>query len=249
MKNHIKTLALLSAVAFAASLQAGVTETDGLGTSWIGTPNFATYANPTPLNNPNGAFSAEGNYGTGGSGTFGGLAQGFYLTAGGTLDNIQLSLAGAANTFNVFLYDFGPFSSYVQGTGATVNPVSNGGSAANLFTPGLQFVYNGGAGGALNIAKLQFSGGDAVSLLANEYYVLAIEPTTAAASQWSRGGGSTTGLYGQGYRLNQFTAAPGQYGAINGGVREFGLAVTVPEPSAIALLGLGLAGLLIRRKA
>jgi hypothetical protein len=249
MKNHIKALAVLAAVALAASVQAGVTETDGLGTSWIGTPSFNTYANPTPLNNPNGAYSVEGNYGTGGSGGFGGLAQGFRLTSGGTLDNIQISLAGAANTFNVFLYDFGPFSSYVQAGSATVWPAAIGGTAVNLLSSGLSFTYNGGAGGALNIAKVQFSGADAVSLLANEYYVFAIEPTTSAATQWSRGGGSTTGLYGQGYRLNQFTAAPGQYGAINGGVREFGLAVTVPEPSTFAFLGLGLAALLIRRKA
>jgi hypothetical protein len=249
MKNSIKALAMLSAMTLALSAQAGVTETDGLGTSWIGTPNFNTYANPTPLNNPNGAFSVEGNFGTGGSGTFGGLAQGFYLTAGGALDNIQIPLAGAANTFNVFLYDFGPFSSYAQAGSATVNPASNGGSAVNLLSSGLQFVYNGGAGGTLNIAKLQFSGADSVSLVANEYYVFAIEPTTAAATQWSRGGGSTTGLYGQGYRLNQFSGAPGQYGAINGGVREFGLAITVPEPSTFAFLGLGLAALIIRRKA
>jgi hypothetical protein len=248
MKSHLKALAMLSAVALAASVQAGVTETDGLGTSWIGTPNFNTYANPTPLNNPNGAFSAEGNYGTGGAG-FGGLAQGFYLTSGGTLDNIQISLSGGANTFNIHLYDVGPFSSYVQGGSATVNPVSNGGTAVDLLSSGLAFTYNGGAAGALNVAQLVFSGADAVSLLANEYYVFAIEPTTSAATFWSRGGGSTTGLYGQGYRLTQFTAAPGQYGAINGGVREFGLAVTVPEPGSMALLGLGLAALFIRRKA
>jgi hypothetical protein len=249
MKSYIKALAVLSALALTLSVQAGVSETDGLGTSWIGTPNFATYPNPTPLANPSGAFSAEGNYGTGGSGTFGGLAQGFYLTAGGTLDNIQISLSGGVNSFNIFLYDFGPFSSYTQGGSATVNPVSNGGTAVNLLSSGLSFTYNAGAAGALNIAKLQFSGADAVSLLANEYYVFAIEPLTSASSYWSRGGGSTTGLYGQGYRLNQFTAAPGQYGAINGGVREFGLAVTVPEPSTFAFLGLGLAALFIRRKA
>lgn len=239
MKPLIKTIAVFSMLALAVSAKAGVSESDGLGTSWLGTPTFDSYPNPNPFNNPNGAFSAEGNYGSGGSGGFGGLAQGFTLTSGGSLSSVQIGLSGAANTFNIFLYDFGTFSSYTQGGSATVNPVSNGGTAADLLSSGLSFTYNGGAAGALNVAQLTFSGADSVTLNSGEYYVLAIEPTTSAATQWSRGG-ATTSTFGQAYRLNQFSGAPGQYGAINGGVREFGLAVTlVPEPATLTLFGFG----------
>jgi hypothetical protein len=244
MKTRIRSVVAFSMVSVAVSVQAAVTEADGLGTSWLGTPSYATYPNPDPMNNPNGAFSAEGNYGTGGSGSMGGLAQGFSLTQGGTLSSIQLTVSGAPAALNLFLYDVGPVSGYSQGGSATFNPAT----AVNLLSAGLSASYQGGAGGAANVMQLTFSGLDAVSLAANEYYAFAIEPASGGTMYWLRGG-NTPNPYGQLYRLNQFSGAPGQYGAINGGVREAGFAVTVvPEPASMALLGLGAAALVVIRR-
>src|ERR1017187_3750653 len=45
---------------------------------------------------------------------------------------------------------------------------------------------------------------------------------------WARDGVQT--VNGQAYRMNQFSA--GNMGAINGAIRDFGLSVTVPEPTS-----------------
>jgi len=222
---------------FGTAVNAGVSSADGLGTSWLGTPTYVTYANPNPLNNPNGAFVSEGNWGSGG------LAQGFTLSTGGTLSDIQVTLAGVARTFNIFLYDLGPASGYVQNGSATFTP------GTTLFSSmSLQVTYNAGAGGAQNVMQMTFSGADAVSLLPNQYYAFVMQPTTPISNDtfWTRGG-ATPNPGGQAYRLGQFSA--GQYGALNGGVREMGFAVTVvPEPSTVALTGLALSGLFMMRR-
>jgi hypothetical protein len=228
MKSPIKALTILSAVALAASARAGVTEADGLGSSWIGSPTFMTVTSPTL------GTSAEGNYGSGGSGSRGGLAQSFVNTTAGTLNNIQLSVGGTAGAgFNIFLYDLGSASGYTPATSATFSP----GSLTDLLSAGAGFSYAGGGGGAQSVLQLSFSGADAVSLSANEVYGFTIEPTTAAAMTWYRGG-ATAFTGGQAYRLGQFSA--GNYGAINGGIREFDFALTVtpvPEPATMALVG------------
>ncbi|MFO1478029.1 MAG: PEP-CTERM sorting domain-containing protein [Verrucomicrobiota bacterium] len=240
MKSTLKTLTFLSALALGASAQASVTEADGLGSSWLGTPTFTTMASPTT------ATTAEGNYGSGGSGSHGGLAQTFVNTTAGTLSSVQLSMGGSAGAaFNIFLYDLGSATGYAPTTSASFDPSTK----TDLFSSGLSFTYGGGAGGAQSVVQLTFAGADAVSLLSNELYAFAIEPSTATAAQWYRGG-STTFTGGQLYRLGQFTA--GYYGAINGGIRDaaFAATVVVPEPSSIALLGLGAAAFAgrIRRK-
>jgi hypothetical protein len=248
------------ATAAQANTVGGVTvsETDGLGLSWLGTPDFATFPNPTPLANLDGSFNAfvsEGNFNqSAGIVTlnepygFGGLAQGFVLTAGGQLSDLQFGFSGGATTVGVFLFDLGPASGYTTATSATFIPTYNGG-VANLLPGGLQFTYNAGAGGAQNIAQASFSG-TPINLLANEEYVVALEPTVSPSMQWTRSGNVGTPPY-QGYRYNQFGGSLGEYGAINGSIREFSLAVTlVPEPTIMALMGAGIAltGVLIRRR-
>jgi len=265
MKTYIKILSAFSVLALASAAQAntvgGVTvnETDGLGTSWLGTPTFATFPNPTPLSNVgNGgnAYSAEGNFNqANGVVTLdepygqGGLAQTFSLTSGGQLTDLQFGFSGGATTLGVFIFDLGPASGYTVATSSTFTPSYNGG-AADLLPSGLQFTYNAGDGGTLNIADANFTG-TGINLLAGEEYAVALEPTANPSLQWSRSGLLSPNPPDQGYRYNQFGGGTGQYGAINGTIRVFSLAVTVvPEPTVMALMGAGIAltGVLIRRR-
>jgi hypothetical protein len=265
MKTSIKILTAMSVLALATAAQAntagGVTvnETDGLGTSWLGTPTFATFPNPNPIANVGGggnAYSSEGNFNqSAGVVTlnepygFGGLAQTFSLTSGGTLTDLQFGFAGAATTVGVFIFDLGPASGYTVATSSTFTPSYNGG-AADLLPAGLQFTYNGGAAGAANIADANFTG-TGISLQAGEEYAVAIEPTVSPSMYWTRSGALSPNPPDQIYRYNQFGGTIGQYGALNGAIRVASLAVTVtPEPTTMALMGAGIAltGLLIRRR-
>lgn len=231
MKNHLKTFAILSALALASAVQAQVSESDGLGTSWIGTPTFqaSTYSMTT---------TSEGNFGgSGGAGGYGALAQTFDLSTSGTLQNIQLVLAGGVQTYDIEIYDLGayPASGY-PATSATYTP----GSLTSLLPSGTQFTYNAGAAGAQNVAELTFSGADAITLNAGELYAFQIDPTTSTTAYWARDTGSVSSPAGEAYRMNQFSS--GNMGAINGAIRNMDFAVTVaavPEPSSMALLGLG----------
>src|SRR5208282_4627176 len=114
----IKTLVILSALALAATtVQAGVSETDGLGTVWLGTPTFQSGL-PTVFT------TSEGNFGTSnGLAGFGALSQSFDLGSSGKLQNIQLVLAGGVMIYDVELYDLGAYpSSGYPATSASYTP-------------------------------------------------------------------------------------------------------------------------------
>lgn len=249
MKTPVKILVtgLFTTSMLSLPALAGVTETDGLGTSWLGTPTFMTVASQA------GGTTAENNYVGGSSvsgsaGGLGGLGQTFVNTTAGNLSNIQMSVGGSSgHSFTIALYDLGSSGTYTPATSATFTP----GSLTDLFSPGLSYIYNGGAGGAQNVAQLTFSGVDAVALTANEVYAFTIEPTTSGTQpSWYRGG-ATAFTGGQAFRDGQFSA--NNYGALNGAIRDFDMAVTVapvPEPTTLALFGMGLAGIgaMVRRR-
>jgi hypothetical protein len=263
MKTYIKILTAMSVLALATAAQAntvgGVTVnlTGNNGTSWLGTPEFATYPNPSPLVSPN-AFSSENGYGSGvvtGNEPYGngGLAQSFFVPQTVTLTDLQFGFVGAGFTgMGIALYDLGPTSGYSVTTFSSFYPSYNGGGA-NLLPAGLQFTYNGG--GTLQVADLSFAGSTTpITLQANEEYAVALEPTSSPVGfYWSRSGSTGTPAYGEAYRYTTptYISPPGVYSALNGGIREFSLAVNqVPEPTIMALMGAGIAlsGVLIRRR-
>jgi hypothetical protein len=244
MKTQIHLLTVLSAVAMTASVQAGVTEADGLGSSWLGSPQWMSVTSPTLGTSAENGFGSAGT--TGSSGGLGGLGQSFVNSTAGTLSSIQLSMGGSSgHSFNIFLYDLGSAGSYTPATSATFTP----GSLTDLLSPTASFTYGGGASGGQSVVQLSFSGSDAPSLTAGELYGFTIEPTVSGTQPSLYRGGTTSFTLGQAYRYAQFSS--GNYGAINGAIRDFDMAVTVnavPEPSSIALIGLGLAGLVIRSR-
>ncbi len=231
MKTQIKTLAIVSALALATSVHAGVSETDGLGTNWVGSPTFDTSSSVLTFT------TSEGNFGgNSGANGFGALGQTFELTTSGVLQNIQFVFAGTTQIANIELYDLGPYpASGYPATSATYTP----GSLTDLLTAGDQFTYHGGNAGAANVAEVVFSGADAnITLNAGELYAVQIDPTATPDMFWVRDG--QLPVNGQAYRMSQFST--GTMGAINGSIRDFGLAVTVapvPDPGSIALVGLG----------
>jgi hypothetical protein len=245
MKNNIRQLAfcgsILAVAGLTTSVQAGITEADNLGFSWIGTPTYVPAAGAVPSS----FATAENNYGsTGGAGGNGALSQSFTLSSAGTLSTIQLVMSGAASTFDVELYDLGayPGSGY-PATSASYTP----GSLTSLLQAGDSFSYSGVAAGA-NVVQLTFTGADAsLTLNAGELYAFQIDPTSSAGTVWFRG---NLGGPGQEYRMNQFTAS--NMGALNGATRDASFALTLapaPEPTTLALAGLGgLASLVALRR-
>jgi hypothetical protein len=242
MKTNMRYSTALFGVLAAGALTAQATISDyyGMGSTWSGAPSFETVAAPT-------FAAAEGNFGGTGNN---GLGQTFSLTTGGTLSSIQIGLAGApATTYGIALYDLGiaPPVPTTSSSFTVGSDLLSSGAAVTSFSMG---AFTGS-----QVANLAFSGADAVTLSANEYYMFVLMTGTAATAsstiQWTRGGSAgATFTGGQFFRANSGSTG---FGALNGAIRQgdFALTVTaVPEPASIALMGLAtLAGVMfIRRK-
>ncbi|MGA2802055.1 MAG: hypothetical protein ABSE97_06780 [Verrucomicrobiota bacterium] len=223
MKNCIKTLAVLSALALATSVQASISVSTSSSSSWVGTPAFETGA--APETDSGGTINDNENWWaslSGGVNGFGSIAETFYLTAPGQLKNIQMVFAGGTETFSISLYDLGtvsdfssaalgtnsyPNSSNSDGNNAQANfvPTTSSRSAVDLLNPGDQFTYTTVASDVL----YTLTPTETVNLKANEMYAVALDPTDSSASGtwWRRGGvESSNPLYQFGMAWSQDSA-------------------------------------------
>jgi hypothetical protein len=277
MKSYIKTLAILTALALATSVQAQLTSSESSSSAWIGTPSYSTGPAPTTGNggtsNDNNNWASGSGY-LGGYNSVGGLAQTFYLGTAGYLQNIQMVFTGGTQTFNIELFDLGTLASVTAALGSYPTtptqmnfvPTSSSVSQVDMLTPGDQFTYTTGASSS-DLTLTPSTVADAgVYLLANEVYAISVDPTGAAGAAantwWVRGGTASVVGYQQGMGWGVDSSSyqwayqdfEGKTGGTSG-IRDFDTAVTVgptevvvPEPTSMMLMGLGVLAILIRRR-
>jgi hypothetical protein len=230
MKNHIKTLAIVSALAMSASAYAGVSfsidsVTTQTSTSWSGSP-AGTLAQS--IDTPNLQNSQDG-----------GVSSGIIFKAGssftlGAIEIDQTGYTGGGGIFNLFMYDLG--SSYTLPGASPVYTFT--GSEPDLLSAGL----NVSLGNARQFDVFTFSGADNVSLNSGDSYLFLLVAADGISNLgWDRGpitanqdiAVNTVVVGGAGTVLNN-----GGTGANRTPIAAF-YAASVPEPTSMALLGLG----------
>lgn len=175
------------------------------------------------------------------------LSQSFAALTTGTLTDVEMEITGnpSAVSVNLAIYSAGA---------ASGNPLADTGS--NTYTPGTSPVSANllaadatgvilpaysvvGTTGA--IFDFQFSGADAITLTAGQEYIFEVGGSTSAIL-WPRMANNTLDYpAGQGFSSRS---------PINGNsLRDLslGVAVSVPEPGTLSLIGLSCLGLLKRR--
>ena len=188
------------------------------------------------------------------------FGQSVQTITGGTLTDIELLLSGntSGNTLSLALYDAGPAAgnplkdtgSQGYGTADATDPYTGSFShttvSDNLLTAAAQNITLPSAGAAFSIFDFSFTGADAITLLANEEYVIEANGNNGSYFFIRQANNALEYANGQAYKSTQ---------PLNGNAaRDWAVGVNVaavassPEPASLAVLSIGALSLLGRRR-
>jgi hypothetical protein len=248
MKDSLKLFSATAAVVLALPAFAAVTT---MNNSVGSATDFPVYS----ISGVNGSLAFESILTTPAGATLqGGAGQGATAGAGwGEIFNYTGSAAalsavsiidnggGGVGTYQPFLFDLG--------TGIFNLPSSqfNPSIQVNLFAT--QTVQPPPLGSA-NFLEFDFSGADAITLTTGHSYAFGLMNNNGTADiTYRRASGAQSDPNGDGFTLTSLSATADNAAPYSGSVRNSFIGVyttAVPEPASIALLGLGLAAMLVR---